>query len=317
MSSRAASGTETLLHVGDEARGRLWADVLPRLVPDLRVRQWPDLGDPREIRYLAAWTIPQGLMTTLPDLRFALSIGAGVDQLDIGMIPAALPLLRMAETAIVDGMVEYVTMSVLMLHRDTPHYHTEQAATRWSPRRRIAASARHIGVMGTGMLGGAVLERLASFGFALSGWSRSPKALPGVRCHTGMDELPAFLSDLDILVCLLPLTPETRGLLAAPVFQQLPPGAAVINVGRGAHLVAVDLLAAIDDNHLSAAILDVTDPEPLPADHPFWGHPRILLTPHVASSTDPAAAAQFVADAILRSREGKPLPGLVDRQAGY
>lgn len=317
MSSNTASASETLLHVGDEARGRLWADMLPGLVQDLRVRQWPDLGDPRDIRYLAAWTIPQGLVTTLPDLRFALSIGAGIDQLDIGMIPAALPLLRMAETAIVDGMVEYVTMSVLMLHRDVPHYRTEQAATRWSPHRRIPAAARRVGVMGTGMLGGAVLERLASFGFALSGWSRSAKTLPGVRCHMGMNELSAFLSDVDILVCLLPLTPETRGLLAGPVFRQLPPGAAVINVGRGAHLVAADLLAALDDNHLSAAILDVTDPEPLPADHPLWRHPRVTLTPHVASSTDPAAAAHFVADAILRSREGKPLPGLVDRQAGY
>jgi glyoxylate/hydroxypyruvate reductase A len=291
--------------------------MLPGLVPNLRVRQWPDLGDPCEIRYLAAWTIPPALLANLPNLRFALSIGAGVDQLDIGTIPLTVPLLRMAENMIADGMVEYVTMSVLMLHRDMPHYLTEQAATQWSPRRRIAAAARRIGVMGMGMLGGAVLERLASFGFALSGWSRSPKALPGVRCHTGMEALPAFLGDVDILVCLLPLTPETRGILARPVFRQLRPGAAIINVGRGAHLVATDLLAALDDSHLSAAILDVTDPEPLSADHPFWRHPRVLLTPHVASSTDPAAAACFVADAILRSREGKPLPGLVDRLAGY
>ncbi|GAA0337345.1 glyoxylate/hydroxypyruvate reductase A [Sphingomonas oligophenolica] len=291
--------------------------MLPALVPGLRVRQWPDLGDPREIRYLAAWTIPPGLMTDLPDLGFALSIGAGVDQLDIGAIPVAVPLLRMAENAIADGMIEYVTMAVLMLHRDMPHYLAEQAAAHWSPRRRIAAAERRIGVMGTGMLGSAVLERLACFGFALSGWSRSPKDMPGVRCHAGTEELPAFLAELDILICLLPLTPETRDILAGPVFRQLPRGAAVINAGRGGHLVAADLLAALDSEHLSAAILDVTDPEPLPADHPFWCHPRVLLTPHVASSTDPATAAHFVADAILRHREGKSLPGLVDRAAGY
>jgi glyoxylate/hydroxypyruvate reductase A len=198
-----------------------------------------------------------------------------------------------------------------------PHYLAEQQAGRWSPRRRVAAADRHVGVMGMGMLGSAALERLAGFGFALSGWSRSPKDVPGVHCHASMAALPAFLAGLDILICLLPLTPETRGLLAAPVFRALPAGAALINAGRGGHLIASDLLAALDEDHLSAAILDVTDPEPLPADHRFWHHPRILLTPHVASSTDPASAARFVADAILRDRAGMPLPGLVDRSAGY
>jgi glyoxylate/hydroxypyruvate reductase A len=138
-----------------------------------------------------------------------------------------------------------------------------------------------------------------------------------VRCHAGTEGLGAFLAELDILVCLLPLTPQTRGILAEPVFRQLPRGAALINAGRGGHLVADDLLAALDSEHLSAAVLDVTDPEPLPADHPFWRHRQVLLTPHVASSTDPATAAHFVADAILRCRTGAPLPGLVDRAAGY
>jgi glyoxylate/hydroxypyruvate reductase A len=311
------SSVETLLHVGDAARGKLWAEQLPGLVPDLAVRQWPEIGDPADIRYLAAWTLPPGLLESLPELRFAMSIGAGVDQLDVAAIPPHLPLLRMAEGALVDGMVEYVTMAVLMLHRDMPHYLAEQQAGRWSPRRRVAAADRHVGVMGMGMLGGAVLERLAGFGFALSGWSRSPKDMQGVHCHTGMAALPAFLAGLDILICLLPLTPETRGLLAAPVFRALPAGAALINAGRGGHLIASDLLAALDSGHLSAAILDVTDPEPLPADHPFWHHPRVLLTPHVASSTDPASAAHFVAGAILCDRARMPLPGRVDRSAGY
>jgi glyoxylate/hydroxypyruvate reductase A len=132
-----------------------------------------------------------------------------------------------------------------------------------------------------------------------------------------MAALPAFLAGLDILICLLPLTPETRGLLAAPVFRTLPAGAALINAGRGGHLIASDLLAALDSGHLSAAILDVTDPEPLPADHPFWHHRRVLLTPHVASRTDPASAARFVAEAIFSDRAGLPLPGRVDRSAGY
>lgn len=311
------SSVEALLHVGDAARGKLWAEQLPGLVPDLSVRQWPDIGDPADIRYLAAWTLPPGLLESLPDLRFAMSIGAGVDQLDVAAIPPHLPLLRMTESTLIDGMVEYVMMTVLMLHRDMPHYLTEQQAGRWTPRRRVAATDRHIGVMGMGMLGRAVLERLADFGFVLSGWSRSPRDMPGVHCHAGMAALPDFLARLDMLICLLPLTPETRGLLAAPVFRALPAGAALINAGRGGHLIASDLLAALDSGHLSAAILDVTDPEPLPADHPFWHHPRVLLTPHVASSTDPASAAGFIADAILRDRAGMPLPGRVDRSAGY
>lgn len=308
---------EILLHVGDVRRGELWAELLPQIVPGVEVRQWPDAGDLERVRYLAAWTLPEGLLERLPSLRFVLSIGAGVDQLDLSRLPPDIPLLRTTESAIVAGMAEYVVMSVLMLHRDMPHYLAEQAAGRWTPKRRVAAGARRVGVMGLGVLGHAALERLGAFGFDLSGWSRTPKSIPGVRCYAGDAARDAFLAELDILVCLLPLTPETRGILSAGLFDRLPHGAAIVNAGRGGHLVADDLLAALASGQVSTAMLDVTDPEPLPPEHPFWRHPAIILTPHVASSTDPAAAVQFVANAVRRSRAGEPLPGLVDRVSGY
>lgn len=269
------------------------------------------------VRYVAAWTLPEGLLGGFADLRFVLSIGAGIDQLDLSRLPANVPLLRMAESGITAGMVEYVVMSVLILHRDMPHYLSEQAQARWSPKRRISASARCVGVMGLGMLGLAALEKLAPFGFDLRGWSRTAKTLEGVRCYAGEGERDAFLADLDILICLLPLTPDTHGILAAPLFDRLKPGAAILNAGRGGHLVTADLLAALDAGQVSAAMLDVTDPEPLPAGHPLWTHPAVIVTPHVASSTDPVAAAHFVANAVRQSRSGKSLPGRIDRAAGY
>lgn len=179
------------------------------------------------------------------------------------------------------------------------------------------AATRRIGVMGLGCLGRAVLERLVALGFPLAGWSRSSVELPGVECFAGTDGLPAFLARTDILVCLLPLTEESGGILDRRLFAGLPKGASRVNVGRGGHLVAEDLLVALANGTLSAAVLDVTEPEPLPPDHPFWNHSRILLTPHVASQTRPESAALAVIDNLRRHAAGEPLIGLVDRTRGY
>jgi glyoxylate/hydroxypyruvate reductase A len=171
--------------------------------------------------------------------------------------------------------------------------------------------------MGLGVLGCAVLEQLGRFGFERLGWSRSPKPLAEVTCFAGREALPAFLSRCDILVCLLPLTAETRGILDGSLFDALPRGAALLNVARGAHLDADALLAALDRGQLSAAILDVTDPEPLPASHALWRHPRVLVTPHVASMTRPDTAAEVVIENVRRHRRGEPLRDRVDRIRGY
>ena len=171
--------------------------------------------------------------------------------------------------------------------------------------------------MGLGVLGQAVLAQLARFGFALSGWSRSPHRIDGVECHAGMEALPDFLAGCDILVCLLPLTAQTRGILDRRLFAALPRGAGIVNVGRGPHLVADDLIAALESGHVSAAMLAVAEPEPLPQDHPFWNHPRIWLTPHVASMTQPETAVEALIANLRWHARGEALVGLVDRRRGY
>jgi glyoxylate/hydroxypyruvate reductase A len=223
----------------------------------------------------------------------------------------------MLEPGIAETMVEYVTMAVLALHRDLLHFVSQQKEQVWREIRITPAKRRRVGVMGLGQLGQAVLDRLKAFDFPLLGWNRSPRAIEAVTCYAGTDTLPEFLAQADILVCLLPLTDETRGILNADLFARLPRGAGLVNVGRGPHLVQSDFLAALDSGALSGAVLDVADPEPLPAGHPFWSHPRILLTPHNASMTTPDTAVDFVLDVIARHRRGEDLPGRVDRSRGY
>jgi glyoxylate/hydroxypyruvate reductase A len=171
--------------------------------------------------------------------------------------------------------------------------------------------------MGIGVLGRAVLERLASYGFRLRGWNRSQRHMAGVQSFAGGEQLQPFLSGCDVLVCLLPLTPATRGILNRELFAMLPRGAALINVGRGPHLVGAHLIEALDSGRLSRAILDVTDPEPLPPEHPFWAHPRVFVTPHVASMTQPESAAPILLENLRRHQRGEPLEGLIDRSRGY
>ena len=307
----------TVLYKADPVRGRTWAEVFAEQAPDIELRFWPDCGDPVDVEYLVAWEVPPGLLEQLANLRVLFSVGAGVDQLDLAALPESVAVVRMIEPGITEGMVEYATMSVLALHRNLIDYSQQQARCDWRPLPLVPAARRRVGVMGLGVLGRAVLDRLGMFGFERLGWSRSPKSLPGVTCHAGQDALQDFLRDCNILVCLLPLTPQTRGILDARLFAALPRGAAIVNVARGANLDGEALIAALDSGQVSAAILDVTDPEPLPAGHPFWRHPRILLTPHVASMTQPETGALAVIDNVRRCIRGEPVSGHVDRRQGY
>jgi glyoxylate/hydroxypyruvate reductase A len=307
----------TVLYKANMVRGAEWATFFAERAPDVPFRLWPDIGDPAGVRYLVAWVPPDDIASTFPNLELVFSVGAGVDQFDAAKLPAHIPLVRMLEPGIAETMVEYVTMAVLGLHRDLLQFIHQQKEQVWREIRIRPAKRRRVGVMGLGQLGQAVLERLRAFGFPLAGWNRSSREIEGVTCYSGVDALPDFLSQADILVCLLPLTDETRGILNADLFARLPRGAGLVNVGRGRHLMQADFLAALDSGALSGAVLDVTDPEPLPAGHPFWGHPRILLTPHNASMTSPDTAVDFVLDVIARHRRGEELPGLVDRSRGY
>jgi glyoxylate/hydroxypyruvate reductase len=206
---------------------------------------------------------------------------------------------------------------VLALHRDLIDYCSQQRRGEWRAMPVRPAASRRVGVLGVGVLGRAALEALVPFGFPCAGWSRTRRAVAGIECFAGAGELAPFLARTDILVCLLPLTAQTRGFLDRRLLDALPRGAALVNTGRGAQLIAADLLDALDEGHLSAAFLDVCDPEPPPPGHPFWTHPRIWMTPHVASVTQPATAVEVVLDNIRRHESGEPLVGLIDRDHGY
>jgi glyoxylate/hydroxypyruvate reductase len=307
----------TFLYKADPERGRQWASVFRERAPELEFRLWPDIGDPACVRFLAAWQPPENIATRFPNLELLFSSGAGVDQFDFAALPAALPVVRMVEPGIIRGMVEYVTHAVLDLHRDMPAYRRQQQRGEWAPLQVKPAGERRVGVLGLGSLGQAVLAQLLPFGFDCAGWSRSPHTIDGVSCHAGAQEFDAFLQRTDILVCLLPLTDATRGLLNAALFDRLPAGAALVHVGRGPQLVADDLIGALDAGRLSEAVLDVTDPEPLPQGHALWRHPRIRVTPHIASMTQPESAAAVVLENLRRFEAGEPLVGLVDRDRGY
>jgi glyoxylate/hydroxypyruvate reductase len=311
------AGCMTLLYTSEPERGSLWRETFATEAPHIRFLTPPEIGDPAVIRYLATWDPSPELLTQLSGLDVLFSLGAGIDHFDLSKLPTHVRLVRMIEPGIKQSMVEYVCAAVLILHRNLIDYRLAQREHRWSPLRLMPASARRIGVMGLGQLGTAVLDALKPFGFPLSGWSRTKHELEGVACHSGNGELFDFLSRCDILICLLPLTNATRGILCRESLSRLPHGAALINVGRGLHLVQNDLLALLDEQHLSAAVLDVTEPEPLPPSHPFWHHPLVLLTPHIASTTQAESAARVVIENIRRFLAGDRMVGEVTRDSAY
>jgi glyoxylate/hydroxypyruvate reductase A len=307
----------SVLYKSDPVRGRIWAQVFAEQAPDIEFHIWPDHGDPKRVEYLVAWAPPPEWIVTFPNVKVLFSSGAGVDQLDLTGVPAHIQVVRMVEPGIVQGVVEYVVMAVLMLHRRIPEYLRQQAESVWRSGVAVQASNYRVGVMGLGVLGQAVLQRLGAFGYRRYGWSRTRKAIAEVATFAGDENLEEFLGCCDILVCLLPLTEETRGILDRRVFSGLPRGAALINAGRGAHLEESAFLDALDTGRLSQAILDVTEPEPLPCSHPFRTHPRIVLTPHIAGSTQPETAALVLVDNIRRHQRGEPLHDVIDRFKGY
>src|SRR5258708_50168 len=236
----------TFLYKANAVRGMAWAHAFAARAPDLPFRIWPDIGDPAQVRYLAAWLPPENIATTFRNLELIFSVGAGVDQFDFSQLPPHIPLIRMIDPGIRESMIEYATMAVLALHRDLVDFIAQQREQVWREIQIISASSRRVGVMGLGLLGQAMLERLKAFGFPLAGWNRSRRIITGVTCYAGESALPEFLAQTDILVCLLPLTTETRGILNRELFEALPRGAKVVNVGRGGHLVADDLIDALD-----------------------------------------------------------------------
>ena len=307
-----------LLLKTEAGRGDSWRRALLAADPGLDLRQWPEVGDPADIEYALVWFPPKGALKSYPNLKVIFSIGAGIDHLASDPeLPKGVPIVRMVEPGLTAGMTEFVLMSVLTHHRFMLDYAEQRRNKVWREIDQVPPWDRRVGIMGLGVLGGDVAEKLVALSFDVAGWSRSPKDLPGVACFHGPDGFIPFLNRSDILVCLLPLTAETKGILDARAFAALPEGAALVSVGRGPHVVEADLLAALETGRLGAATLDVFQTEPLPPESPFWDHPRVVLTPHVASLTIAKTASEFVIDNIRRHQAGRPLLHAVDPDRGY
>jgi glyoxylate/hydroxypyruvate reductase A len=313
-----------LVHGGTENWSpERWKARFDEVCPDRRVLQLPAANfDPAEIHYAAVWKPDPGELAGFPNLRVIFNLGAGVDALMADASLPKVPLVRVAVDDLTDRMTEYVVLHVLMHHRQEPYLRDCQREKRWQPKFQWPASAVSVGIMGLGTLGANAAEVLGRIGFRVAGWSRSRRQINGIECFHGKPQLETFLRRTDILVCLLPLTRETRGILNRELFSKLnrngPIGAPVlINAGRGGLQNEEDVLACLDDGTLGAASLDVYATEPLPPDSRFWTHPKVVLTPHNAADTDPDEISKYVARQIDRFEAGGVLEHVVDPARGY
>ncbi len=313
-----------LIHGGTENWSpQRWKRRFDDVCRDRRVLLLPDPeSDAAEIHYAAVWKPDRGELAAFPNLRVIFNLGAGVDALMADSSLPKVPLVRVAVGDLTARMTEYVALHVLMHHRQEPYLRASQREKRWQPKFQWPANAISVGIMGLGTLGSNAAGALRHLGFRVSGWSRSPKVIDGIDCFHGKAQFDAFLGRTDILVCLLPLTPDTRHILNRALFAKLnrnsPMGAPVlINAGRGGLQNEADILDSLDDGTLQAASLDVFAQEPLPADSPFWTHPKVVLTPHNAADTDPDEISKYVARQIERFEAGGALENVVDPARGY
>lgn len=296
----------------------IWRDQIARNDAGIELRVWPDIGDPATIDYVLVWNPPPGFWSRLTGLRAIFSMGAGVDRL-LGdpELPSAVPVIRMVDPSLVAGMVEFVIMRTLHYHLQVPAYERQQALGNWKPLPMPPRHLRRIGILGIGQLGQACADALSGLGFDVAAWGRSPRDRRNIAVHSGPDGLAAMLGRSEILICLLPLTPDTSAILNRALFAQMPLGAHLINVARGRHLVEDDLLAAIADGQIAHATLDVFEQEPLSPGHPFWANPRISVFPHIAALTRPETAAATLVANLRRHVRGESIADTVDRGAGY
>jgi glyoxylate/hydroxypyruvate reductase len=290
-----------ILYRGPAERGQCWQNLFSESLPEIMV----------------CWIPPNFYQNEYPNLKVIFSVGAGVDQLDLASIPSHVTVVRMLDPGISQGMSEFVTLSVLNIHRDVLAFIQMNQQAFWKPLPITSAAKRTVGIMGLGHLGQHAAKQLNQFGFKVTGWSNSPKTLPNIVCYSGTQNLSAFLKHTDILVCLLPLTDNTRGILNHQTLSLLPKGASLINVGRGEHLVEQDLLSLLDEQHLRYAILDVFTEEPLPHESPLWHHPQVLVTPHIAAATQNESAGEVLVNNVQRYLDQQPMLGEVDRTLGY
>jgi glyoxylate/hydroxypyruvate reductase len=301
-----------------DTKAQPWLDGLQAALPDARVSQWQPGADAAD--YAVVWAPPQQFFDEQTKLKGVFNIGAGVDALMDLRIPAEVPVFRLEDAGMSAQMAEYVCHAVIRHFREFDAYEEDEAEGKWSYRKPFSRRDFPIGVMGLGVLGKRVAEALVQFDFPVRGWSQSPKTLDGVQCFTGQGEFNEFLEATRVLVCMLPLTPETENIIRRDTLARLLPGAYVINVARGHHVVDEDLIALIDSGHVAGATLDVFREEPLPPAHPFWKHPKIRVTPHMSARTYRGEGLRQITDKIKALSSGASIAsitGVVDLKKGY
>jgi glyoxylate/hydroxypyruvate reductase A len=294
-----------------------WKRTLAAELPDLDFFTDAASVDPARVHYALAWKPPRGFFARFPNLKLVTNLGAGVDSLVGRDDLPDVPITRLSDDGMVQLMISYVLFSVIRYARDIPIFERAQRRGEWHYVHPRALSDIRVGVLGLGELGAPAAKALAGLGFDVRGWSRSKKSIERVKCSAGLESLDAFLAATEILVILLPLTPDTRGLLDARRLALLPKGAKVINASRGAVTDENALLAALQSGQIGEATLDVFTIEPLPKDHAFWRMENVLITPHLASITVPEAAAREVAESIRRVRNGLEPLHRIDPRRGY
>lgn len=309
-----------IVNSGGETAHPFWSAHINEILPDIDVRWWNDpTVDPEKVLYALVYRPDHGRLTSYPNLRLILSAGAGVDHIiSDASLPRDLKIVRMGGDETAQRMGEFICLGALALLRDLKRIVNQQAVGLWQTfSQQRSATETRVGIMGLGNLGTRSAEMLRELGFQTAGWARSRKAIAGIDSFAGDPEFAPFLQRTDILVNLLPDTPQTRGLINSRALSLLPAGAAVLNAGRGQHVVVDDLIAALDSGHLSGAFLDVFEPEPLPADSRLWLHPKVIISPHIGSMASFRARAHFVAGAIAAFERGECPPNMYDPERGY
>ncbi|MFK7996906.1 MAG: 2-hydroxyacid dehydrogenase [Granulosicoccus sp.] len=307
-----------ILRMPSPDRLEWWTRQLTELLPEHSIQSYTTLDDPADVDIAVVWRPPEGWLASLPNLKLTVSIGAGIDHIvQDPSYPKEIPVLKTTGPDMIQRMREYIVLHVLRFHRQLPLLQKQQSEQYWKTLNTPIAQQRQIGIMGMGGMGKAACRSLVEIGFGVRCWSRGPKQIPGVESFAGAQQLTEFLQGIEILVCLLPLTHETKGILCTPLFDQLVEGACLINAARGQHLIEQDLLDALQRGQLSQATLDVFSTEPLPEDHAFWKHPDILITPHVASLIDPVSGGKIIAANIKRFVQGDWPEGITEASQGY
>lgn len=295
-----------------------WWPALEAALPDEQLVRCGTVEQRAAIDVALVANPPIGALQGLPQLRFIQSLWAGVDRLLLdASVPVQVPLARMVDPAMNTAMAETVLWAVIAEHRRFFEYASQQRAAQWQQHAPLRADEINVAVLGLGQMGRAAAQTIARHGYRVAGWSANPAVVEGAATSSGDAALHPLLAAANIVVNLLPLTPGTRALFGAKTLAQMRAGASLVNLARGAHVVDADLLAALDSGHLRHAVLDVFATEPLPAEHPFWSHPKVTVLPHVAAQTDPRSAALIAANNVRAVRAGRTPLNLVDRTRGY